>query len=70
MSCNEYLKEKTAFLNKLKLTLKEIDEVERKTVGEQNNNEWHKYRKSRLMDSNFGKVCMLKETTSRANTIK
>lgn len=70
MSCNEYSAEKNTFLNKLKLTLKEIEEVERNTVGQQDNTEWHKYRKSRLTASNFGKVCKLKAVTSRANTVK
>ncbi|VVC26735.1 Restriction endonuclease type II-like,Exonuclease, phage-type/RecB, C-terminal [Cinara cedri] len=52
------------------LTIKEIEEVERRTVGQHNNNEWQKYRKSRLTAFNFGKVCKLRASTSRANTVK
>lgn len=70
MPHEEYLRKKKNLLNTLKLTIKEIEEVERKTVGQQNNPEWQKYRKSRLTASNFGKVCKLKATTSRANTVK
>jgi hypothetical protein len=70
MPHDKYLKEEKIFLNNLKLTIKEIEEVERRTVGQQNNNEWQKYRKSRLTASNFGKVCKLRASTSRANTVK
>lgn len=70
MSKDEYLREENKFLNNLKLSIHEIEEVERKTVGQQNNTLWQKYRKSRLTASNFGKVCKLRASTSRANTVK
>lgn len=70
MPHDEYLRQEQIFLNNLKLTPDEIEEVERRTVGQQNNDEWQKYRKSRLTASNFGKVCKLRANTSRANTVK
>ncbi|KAL5236459.1 hypothetical protein ACI65C_003869 [Semiaphis heraclei] len=70
MPHDEYLGQEQIFLNNLKLTPDEIEEVERRTVGQQNNDEWQKYRKSRLTASNFGKVCKLRANTSRANTVK
>lgn len=42
MSCNEYPAVK--YFNKLKITLKEIKEIESKTVGKQDNTGWHKIR--------------------------
>ncbi|KAE9524511.1 hypothetical protein AGLY_015099 [Aphis glycines] len=70
MPHDKYLKEEKIFLNNLKLTIKEIEEVKRRTVRQQNNNEWQKYRNSRLTASNFGKVCKHRVSTSRANTVK
>jgi len=70
MPHDKYLKEEKIFVNNLKLTIKEIEEVERRTVGQQNINEWQKYKKSRLTASNFGKVCKLKASTYRENTVK
>lgn len=70
MPHDKYLKEEKIFLNNLKLIIKEIEEVERRTVGQQNNNEWQKYRNSSLTASNFGKVCKLRASTSRVNTVK
>jgi len=70
MPHDEYLRQEQIFLNNLKLTTDEIKEVEKRTVGQQNNDEWQKYRKSRLTASNFGKVCKLRSSTSRANTVK
>lgn len=67
MSIDIFQSEKSIFLNKLKLSIEEIQEVERKTVGQQDNDEWQKYRKSRLTASNFGKH---RPSTSRANTVK
>ncbi|KAL5245838.1 hypothetical protein ACI65C_013246 [Semiaphis heraclei] len=67
---DEYLKEKNKFLNSLKLTMNEIVELERRTIGQQNNSDWQTYRKSRLTASNFGKVCKLRPSTSRANAVK
>ncbi|KAL5238891.1 hypothetical protein ACI65C_006301 [Semiaphis heraclei] len=67
---DEYLKEKNKFLNSLKLTMNEIVELERRTIGQQNNSDWQTYRKSRLTASNFGKVCKLRPSTSRVNAVK
>lgn len=61
---------KTKFLKKMILTTDEIKKIERDTVGQQKNDEWKERRKDRLTASNFGRVCTLKPTTSRANTVK
>ncbi|KAF0698263.1 YqaJ domain-containing protein, partial [Aphis craccivora] len=70
MPKDEYLREENKFLNNLKLSIHEIEEVERKTVGQKNNTLWQKYRKTRLTASNFGKVCKLRASPSLANTVK
>jgi len=70
MPLDEYQIKKEIFLKKLMLTNEEIVSIERKTVGQQDNDMWQKLRKPRLTASNFGKVCKLRPTTSRANTVK
>lgn len=70
MSPEEYNAKKTAFLKKIYLTVDEIVKIERNTIGQQGNDYWKKFRKHRLTASNFGKVCKLRPTTSRANIIK
>lgn len=70
MPLDEYENKKKLFLEKLMLSAEEIMEIERETVGQQNNDQWRIQRKSRLTASNFGKVCKLRQTTSRANTVK
>jgi len=70
MSPEEYDAKKTAFLKKIYLTIDEIVKIERNTVGQQENDDWKKLRKQRLTASNFGRVCKLRPTTSRANTVK
>jgi hypothetical protein len=55
---------------KIDLSVDEIIKIERNTVGQQENDDWKKFRKQRLTASNFGKVCKLRPTTSQANTIK
>uniref|UniRef100_A0A2S2Q3G4 YqaJ viral recombinase domain-containing protein n=1 Tax=Sipha flava TaxID=143950 RepID=A0A2S2Q3G4_9HEMI len=70
MSLEEYDAKKIAFLKKIDLSVDEIIKIERNTVGQEENDDWKKFRKQRLTASNFGKVCKLRPTTSRANTIK
>lgn len=69
MSSDDNLKKKN-FLQKLKLSAEEIVTIERDTIEQQDNDQWRIHRKSRLTASNFGKVCKLRPSTSRANTIK
>lgn len=70
MPFDEYQNKKEIFLKKITLKSEEIVAVERSTIGQQDNDMWQQYRKYRLTASNFGKVCKLRPTTSRANTIK
>jgi len=70
MSLEEYDVKKNAFLKKIYLTVDEIVKIERNTIGQQENDDWKKFRKQRLTPSNFGKICKLKPTTSRTNTVK
>lgn len=52
------------------MSAEEIVAIERDTIGQQDNDQWRIHRKSRLTASNFGKVCKLRPSASRANTIK
>jgi hypothetical protein len=70
MTDNEFKKKKKMFLKELKVTDDERREIERRTVGQLNNTDWIMYRRSRLTASNFGRVCKLKPTTSRAKLVK
>jgi len=70
MPTDEYQNKKEIFLKKITLKSEEIVAVERSTVGQQDIDMWQQYRKYRLTASNIGKVCKLRPTTSRANTIK
>jgi len=70
MSLEEYQNKKKIFIQKLMLNSEEIAAIERDTIGQQDNDQWRIHRKLRLTASNFGKVCKLRATTSRANTIK
>ncbi|KAL4112052.1 hypothetical protein QTP88_015900 [Uroleucon formosanum] len=70
MSLEEYQNKKKIFMEKLMLNSEEIAAIERDTIGQQDNDQWRIQRKSRLTASNFGKVCKLRPTTSRANTVK
>lgn len=70
MSLEEYQNKKQIFMEKLMLNSEEIAAIERDTIGQQDNDQWRIQRKSRLTASNFGKVCKLRPTTSRANTVK
>ncbi|XP_025425936.1 uncharacterized protein LOC112694617 [Sipha flava] len=70
MPFDEYQNKKELFLKKITLKSEEIVAIERSTIGQQDNDMWQQYRKYRLTASNFGKVCKLQPTTSRANTVK
>lgn len=62
--------EKINILNSLKLSIQEIQILERSTVDQAKSDEWHKERKHRLTASNFGRVCKLRNNIPRINTIK
>lgn len=66
----EFEKKKSDFLKKLNLSFEQLKNLERNTVEQSNCDEWRLQRKIRLTASNFGKVAKLKDTTSRANTVK
>lgn len=70
MSIEDYEIKKTKFLKKLKLTNKEIKQLERSTTNQSQSDEWRRQRKMRLTASNFGKVARLRSTTSRENIVK
>lgn len=70
MSENEFARKKKYFLNSLNLTIDEINKLERSTVGQNCNEDWQKHRRVRLTASNFGRVCKLRNSTSRANMVK
>ena len=44
--------------------------IQSKPVAEQNTPQWKEERLERLTSSNFGKVCRLRDTTNRYNTVK
>ena len=46
------------------------DEIQVETRDQANSDKWIGYRKKLLTASNFGKVCRLRKTTPRANTVK
>ncbi|XP_022911744.2 uncharacterized protein [Onthophagus taurus] len=53
--------------------IKSIDErhvIERATVGQSNNPLWFQYRNNRLTASNFGKICKMRLTTSKAKKVE
>jgi len=70
MPYNEYETKKDGFLEKLKLSSKQLQLLERNTVDQSKSDEWRRERKIRLTASNFGKVAKLRDTTSRANAVK
>jgi len=61
---------KNYILTNLKCNLQEIRELERNTIDQGKCDTWHKERKNRLTASNFGKVCKLRKSTPRTNTVK
>lgn len=70
MPFKEYETKKACFLEKLKSSSKQLQLLERNTVDQSKCDEWRQNRKIRLTASNFGKVAKLRDTTSRANTVK
>lgn len=70
MPHDDYETKKDGFLEKLKLLSKQLQLLERNTVDQSKSDEWRRERKIRLTASNFGKVAKLRDTTSRANTVK
>lgn len=66
----EVEEKKQNLLNALQLNLSEILSLERLTIGQCVNDVWKQERKFRLTASNFGRICTLRSTTSRTNTLK
>jgi hypothetical protein len=70
MDGNDYEKIKLEYMNNK--IIKNIDEIkftEKSTTLQSECELWHKERKIRLTASNFGKICKLRLSTSRANTV-
>lgn len=64
MSPDVFEDAKTAFLNDLKLSSAEREELERSTVLQRNSAEWMCKRRKLLTSSFFGEVCAKRESTS------
>lgn len=69
-SLEDLKQKKINILNNLKLSVQDIHLLERRTIDQAKNSDWHKERKHRLTASNFGRVCKLRNNTPRINTIK
>jgi len=61
--------QKLLFLSRLRLSQDDIIQLERRTIEQSQCEEWKKERSYRLTASNFGKVCKLRKSTNRKNTI-
>ncbi|XP_022161755.1 uncharacterized protein LOC111027668 [Myzus persicae] len=61
---------KLQFLERISKTNEEIKELEKSTKNQTESELWKVERSIRLTASNFGKVCKLRATTSRKNTVK
>lgn len=70
LSEEEIEEKKSSILNKIKLSIGDIHKIERHTIGQSSNESWKNERQYRLTASHFGKVCTLRPTTPRDNTIK
>ncbi|KAL4121976.1 hypothetical protein QTP88_014391 [Uroleucon formosanum] len=55
---------KNNFLKKLQLNKKEIHDLEKRTVRQNQSEKWHLDRKKRFTASVFSKICKLRESTS------
>jgi len=66
----EVEEKKQNLLNNLHLNLTEIKSLERRTIGQSLNWIWKQERKFRLTALNVGRICALRPTTSRTNTLK
>lgn len=69
MSKSDFEDKKVEFLTSLKLNELDILELNRRTFDQSNNEEWKKERLLRLTASNFGKICKLRKTTPRKNSV-
>jgi len=69
MTKEEFENKKIEFLENLKLDEVNIFKLERRTIDQSSNEEWKNERSSRLTASNFGKICKLRKTTIRKNTV-
>jgi hypothetical protein len=69
MSREDFEEKKLEFLTILKLNKFEIDALQHRIVEQANCEEWVKERFKRLITSNFGKVCKLRKTTFRKNSL-
>lgn len=71
MDENEYEKKKLEFMtNKIMKNKDEIKLIEKSTKLQSECELWHKERRIRLTAANFGKICKLRPSTSRAKTTK
>ncbi|XP_074040945.1 uncharacterized protein [Leptinotarsa decemlineata] len=70
MNDDEYIREEINFLNKLKKSQEEIDDIERETNDQSSSILWMEERQKRITASNFGKICKMKSNTRTINTIK
>ncbi|KAE9542457.1 hypothetical protein AGLY_003318 [Aphis glycines] len=69
MSTSEYTNLQTKFLEKLKLSISEVQSLEKRTKRQHQCEEWHLERKKRLTASLFGRICKLRKTTSRDKVV-
>uniref|UniRef100_A0A2S2PQZ9 Uncharacterized protein n=1 Tax=Schizaphis graminum TaxID=13262 RepID=A0A2S2PQZ9_SCHGA len=70
MEPKEFNIKKLQFLKRLSKTNEEIKILEKSTKNQSESDLWKAERSIRLTASNFGKVCKLRVTTSRKNTVK
>ncbi|KAI5631791.1 yqaJ-like viral recombinase domain-containing protein [Phthorimaea operculella] len=70
MSPDEYEDRKISFLNELRLSSDERQELERSTVLQRHSTEWMTRRRKLLTSSVFGEVCKKRESTSCASLVK
>lgn len=69
LSREEFEEQKLDLLSRLKLSLEDINKLERRTTEQSQCEEWKRERSYRLTASNFGKVCKIRKSTNRKNTI-
>lgn len=70
MDPKEFIVKKIKILESLSKTNDEIKTLEESTKNQSESELWKVERSIRLTASNFGKVCKLRATTSRKNTVK
>lgn len=64
MTPEEYIRHKERFLKELKLSEKERQELQSKTIGQSRSQLWRQERLKRITASSFGRICKMKESTS------